>query len=98
MSRIVIDEERCKGCALCTVACPYGLVRLAKRFGSKGYRPAEYVDPGSQCTGCANCATMCPDAAITVYRRVRRTLPDEATTRPHKQPATLPQKHRCRQT
>ena len=72
MSRIVIDEERCKGCALCTIACPYDLVRIAERFSAKGYRPAEYVDPGAQCTGCANCATMCPDIAITVYRSPKR--------------------------
>jgi 2-oxoglutarate ferredoxin oxidoreductase subunit delta len=68
MSRIVIDQIRCKGCGLCTLACPYELVRMAEQFNPKGYRPAEWVDPGGQCTGCANCATMCPDVAITVYR------------------------------
>jgi 2-oxoglutarate ferredoxin oxidoreductase subunit delta len=73
MSRIVIDENRCKGCGLCTTACPFDLIRIADRFNAKGYRPAEYVGPSDSqhsrsCTGCANCATMCPDVAITVYR------------------------------
>jgi 2-oxoglutarate ferredoxin oxidoreductase subunit delta len=68
MSRIVIDEGRCKGCALCTHVCPHNLVHIATRFNSKGYQPAEFVDPESECTACANCATMCPDLAITVYR------------------------------
>jgi 2-oxoglutarate ferredoxin oxidoreductase subunit delta len=43
MSRIVIDESRCKGCGLCTTACPFDLIRIADRFNAKGYRPAEYV-------------------------------------------------------
>jgi 2-oxoglutarate ferredoxin oxidoreductase subunit delta len=68
MSRIVIDEGRCKGCALCTHACPHNLVQIAAHFNSKGYQPAEYVDPEGACTACANCATMCPDLAIIVYR------------------------------
>jgi 2-oxoglutarate ferredoxin oxidoreductase subunit delta len=68
MSRILIDEGRCKGCALCTHVCPHNLVRLASHFNAKGYQPAEFVDPEGACTACANCATMCPDLAITVYR------------------------------
>jgi Fe-S-cluster-containing hydrogenase component 2 len=28
IGRIVIDEERCKGCALCTAACPKGLITV----------------------------------------------------------------------
>jgi 2-oxoglutarate ferredoxin oxidoreductase subunit delta len=82
MSRIVIDENRCKGCGLCTTVCPFDLIRMAEHFNAKGYRPAEYIGrpPGvhrnapasdatdRQCTGCANCATMCPDVAIVVYR------------------------------
>jgi 2-oxoglutarate ferredoxin oxidoreductase subunit delta len=79
MSRIVIDERRCKGCALCTHVCPHNLVHMATHFNAKGYQPAEYVDPESKCTACANCATMCPDLAITVYRSRR-----PATAHAHK--------------
>jgi 2-oxoglutarate ferredoxin oxidoreductase subunit delta len=78
MSRIVIDENRCKGCGLCTTACQFGLIQMADRFNAKGYRPAEWMNSrspsdngsaqASRCTGCANCAAMCPDVAITVYR------------------------------
>jgi 2-oxoglutarate ferredoxin oxidoreductase subunit delta len=68
MSRIVIREDRCKGCGLCTNACPYDLVRISNHFSEKGYRPAVYVDPDAECIGCANCAAMCPDVAIVVYR------------------------------
>ena len=71
MSHIVIDEGRCKGCALCTHVCPQDLVHIAERFNAKGYQPAEFIDPENQCTGCANCATICPDVAIIVYRTRR---------------------------
>ncbi len=66
--RIIVDEERCKGCELCTTVCPKDLIRMADTFNAKGYRPAVLVDPEGSCTGCAICAVICPDAAITVYR------------------------------
>lgn len=69
--RIVIDEARCKGCSLCSTACPQHVVSLDEaRLNAKGYHPAILVDPDHLCTGCALCAVMCPDACITVYRQV----------------------------
>jgi 2-oxoglutarate ferredoxin oxidoreductase subunit delta len=69
--RIVVDEERCKGCGLCVTACPPKVVRLdATRLNGKGYHPAHLVETSAACTGCALCAVFCPDACITVYRQV----------------------------
>lgn len=69
--RIVISDELCKGCELCTSVCPKDLIEMAKgRFTPKGYHPAALNDPENECTGCAICAVICPDAAITVYRWV----------------------------
>ena len=69
MSRIVVLEERCKGCLLCTEACPKKLLRRSVRFNRQGYQFVESVDADeSLCIGCAACATMCPDLAIRVYR------------------------------
>jgi 2-oxoglutarate ferredoxin oxidoreductase subunit delta len=68
MGKIVIDEEYCKGCALCIGFCPQKVIRTANSVSKKGYRPAEFVDPSGKCTGCTLCALMCPDAAITVYK------------------------------
>jgi 2-oxoglutarate ferredoxin oxidoreductase subunit delta len=68
---IVIDENRCKGCELCTTVCPKDVIHMADRFTPRGYHPAILEDPEYACTGCLLCSTICPDAAITVYREVR---------------------------
>ena len=64
---IVVDNERCKGCSLCVVACPVKVISLAKEVNAKGYKYArEYVE--DTCIGCSACATVCPDGCITVYK------------------------------
>ncbi len=66
---VFIDEERCKGCTLCTTVCPQGvLVMDDSMLNAKGYHPALLVDPEGKCTGCAICAVICPDVCITVQR------------------------------
>jgi 2-oxoglutarate ferredoxin oxidoreductase subunit delta len=67
MAKIIIDEEKCKGCELCTVACPKGIIVMAEYFNKKGYHPAKQINP-EKCTGCAFCAMTCPDVAIEVYK------------------------------
>ena len=65
---VVIDTDRCKGCDLCVVACPYEVLELAqKKVNASGYAYAEAVRK-EQCVGCAACGTVCPDGCITVYR------------------------------
>jgi len=67
MAKIVIHEEKCKGCELCTVACPKDIIVMAKHFNEKGYHPAQQINP-EKCTGCAFCAMTCPDVAIEVFK------------------------------
>lgn len=69
--RVVFEEELCKGCALCTTACPPKVIRMdTSRSNSHGYHPAVLDDPEGKCTGCALCAVICPDVVITVYRQL----------------------------
>ena len=68
MAKVIFDEDRCKGCELCTTVCPKNIVVMSKtRLNSKGFRPAEIVD-AEKCIGCAFCARMCPDTVIEVVK------------------------------
>jgi len=70
MPYIVIKEDRCKGCGLCTIGCPKKLVSMSETPNALGYTVAVFGDQ-SQCTGCCLCAEMCPDLAITVFKEVK---------------------------
>ncbi len=68
MSKVTFNEDKCKGCGLCVIACPKKIVELNKsKINGKGYHPAMITDQ-SACIACAFCATMCPDAVITVEK------------------------------
>jgi len=71
--RIEVNEIYCKGCELCADACAQGFIGMAaERLTTKGYHPAELIREG--CTGCGICAVVCPEAAITVYRQVKKIV------------------------
>ena len=65
---IEVDRERCKGCNVCVVSCPFKVLSLSQEVNSKGYNYSYMVNPEA-CTGCASCALVCPDSCITVYRK-----------------------------
>ena len=67
---VTIAADLCKGCGLCTVSCPFGLLRISgSTLNAYGYHPVT-VERMEECIGCANCFAMCPDLAITVERGV----------------------------
>jgi 2-oxoglutarate ferredoxin oxidoreductase subunit delta len=71
---VVVDVDRCKGCALCTAVCPQDILLMsrdhfnARGYNARGYRAVQLVDPDGRCTGCGLCAMICPDVVFTVYR------------------------------
>jgi 2-oxoglutarate ferredoxin oxidoreductase subunit delta len=70
---VEIASHRCKGCRLCTVACPQGALALDEGVvNAIGYHPVYLVD-GAACTSCALCSRVCPEGAFTVYVQLRRT-------------------------
>lgn len=71
MSKLTINASLCKGCGLCTDACPKKLLRLSPTvLNEKGYHPVEMTEE-SACISCAFCAMMCPDCIITVTKEDR---------------------------
>ena len=68
MQKVEIDKEGCKGCALCTTACPKGLVVMSTtQLNKKGVHPAEFTN-NDNCISCALRAMICPDVVITVNK------------------------------
>lgn len=66
--KVTFDENRCKGCELCTTVCPVKIVVMDKsRINIKGYHPAT-VNEMEKCIACGSCAKICPDSVITVEK------------------------------
>ena len=69
---VVVNTERCKGCNLCVVACPTGVLALQqKEVNNRGYHFAYMAQP-EKCIGCQSCALVYPDACIEVYRVIEK--------------------------
>lgn len=69
MSRIAIDDAKCKACYLCIKECPKKLIKVSEKTNNLGNKIVEFSDPKNECLGCAMCAMRCPDLAIKeVYR------------------------------
>ncbi len=66
--KVIVDQERCKECSLCILACPHDVLRISKEINFKGYHPVEVYAP-EKCTGCTLCAVICPDLALIIKRQ-----------------------------
>jgi NADH-quinone oxidoreductase subunit F len=56
MFRFEIDEEKCKGCGLCSKKCP--------RDGIEGDRKQPHVIDQVACTKCGTCFEVCPFSSV----------------------------------
>ena len=65
--KIIFDEERCKGCEICTTVCPKEILVMSEEINHKGYHPARVTDV-KKCISCGLCALVCPDLVIKVYK------------------------------
>ena len=54
----VIDEEKCSGCRVCNLLCPYNAITFIEE--KKVSRINEAL-----CKGCGTCVAACPSGAIT---------------------------------
>jgi len=67
MAKIIINQDRCKGCLLCVNFCPKGLIKKSAKLNKQGLNFVEY-DLSGECIGCMQCAVICPDCCIEVYK------------------------------
>ena len=63
--KVIIDRERCKGCAYCTEFCPRKALEMSKELTPKGYLLPKVTDE-SKCLNCGLCEIICPEFAIRV--------------------------------
>jgi len=54
----VIDEEKCSGCRICNMLCPYNAISFIEDKEVSRINEA-------LCKGCGTCVAACPSAAIT---------------------------------
>ncbi|OYT59477.1 4Fe-4S ferredoxin [Euryarchaeota archaeon ex4484_178] len=66
--RVIIDENRCKGCWYCIEYCPTKVLEVSEKLNEKGYHPPKLVEepPNKVCIACHLCELFCPDFAIIV--------------------------------
>ena len=67
MAKVVINQDKCKGCLLCVNFCHKGLLKKSVKLNKRGLNFVEF-DLSQECIGCAQCAVICPDCCIEVYK------------------------------
>ncbi|MCL2125688.1 MAG: 4Fe-4S dicluster domain-containing protein [Oscillospiraceae bacterium] len=72
------EGDTCKGCELCRVFCPKGLITMSPQINKKGYGPAT-IERMDECIGCKSCALVCPDGAIGIFKAEQNNEGKEAT-------------------
>lgn len=63
--RVIVLEDRCKGCEFCVVFCPQNVLELSPKFNAKGYH-FPVVKSAELCVNCQLCYYLCPEFAIFV--------------------------------
>ena len=58
ISSLVLEDEKCIGCSLCTEVCPHGVFEMRQN-------KARIVDFNA-CMECGACVNNCPSDAISV--------------------------------
>ncbi len=62
---IIVDEELCKGCKICSEFCPTDVLDISTRLNKQGYYPPLVVK-AKECHGCRLCELLCPEFAIFI--------------------------------
>ncbi len=58
----LVDEDKCSGCGICELLCPFQAIELQTRDDKRVSHISEAV-----CKGCGTCGAACPSGAITMH-------------------------------
>ncbi len=62
-----IENDSCKSCGRCVVACPKGCLEISEVYNRFGVKSVAYK--GAGCIGCGICFYNCPEPyAIRIHR------------------------------
>lgn len=61
-SKLIVNEQWCKGCGICVAFCPKSVLSLNMT--------KVQVDDEDSCIQCGMCERLCPDYAINVAAKV----------------------------
>ena len=64
MSKILLDQEKCKGCYYCVSACKKEALYITEKINKKGFKVVA-VDE-ERCIACAACYEVCPDLVFEI--------------------------------
>lgn len=78
--RVIVLEERCKGCEFCVEFCPRDVLELSTKFNAKGYH-FPYAKAPELCVNCQLCYYLCPEFAIFVVEANSNNT--HQTVKPH---------------
>jgi heterodisulfide reductase subunit A len=58
----LVDEDKCSGCGICELLCPFQAIELQPRDDKRVSHISEAL-----CKGCGTCGAACPSGAITMH-------------------------------
>ncbi len=65
LPKVNIIKERCNGCTVCAMDCPYNAIQMVERDDDKPHKYVALEDP-SLCVSCGICVGSCDAVAITM--------------------------------
>lgn len=62
VATLLVDDEKCIGCGMCTIVCPHRVLTMKERKA--------HITDKDRCMECGACAVNCPVDAISVNANV----------------------------
>ena len=62
---VLLDQEKCVGCNMCVMACPYGVITPTKKDGKKVASKCDLCVDEVTGEAAPACVLICPNEALT---------------------------------